>query len=116
MSGVDDRPRRLLITTGHDADDHVSLSVRDAGVGFGPEGADRVFEAFFTTKSDGMGIGLSVSRSIIESHNRRLWAEANDGPGATFSFSVPEYSGDGVHDAGATRAPVISNAQSSAGI
>jgi len=50
---------------------------------------DKVFEAFYTTKSNGMGIGLSVSRSIIEKHHGRLWAAANDGPGATFSFSVP---------------------------
>ena len=50
---------------------------------------DKLFEAFYTTKSDGMGIGLSVSRSIIESHHGRLWAEPNDGPGATFAFSIP---------------------------
>ena len=50
---------------------------------------DKLFDAFYTTKSDGMGIGLSVSRSIIERHHGRLWAEPNDGPGATFSFSIP---------------------------
>ena len=94
MSGVDDRPRRLVIRTEPDEDDQVRLSVQDTGVGFGPDGAERLFEAFYTTKSDGMGIGLSVSRSIIESHHGRLWAAANDGPGATFSFSIPEYSGD----------------------
>jgi signal transduction histidine kinase len=53
------------------------------------EDGDRLFQAFYTTKADGMGIGLSLSRSIIESHGGRLWAEANDGPGATFSFSIP---------------------------
>ena len=65
------------------------LRVQDTGVGFEPQGAERLFDAFYTTKSGGMGIGLSVSRSIIESHKGRLWATPNDGPGATFSFSIP---------------------------
>jgi PAS domain S-box-containing protein len=89
MRSVDDRPRQLTIRTERDEDDHVRVSVRDAGVGFEPQGADRLFDAFYTTKSDGMGIGLSVSRSIIENHRGRLWATTNDGPGATFSFSIP---------------------------
>jgi signal transduction histidine kinase len=89
MSRVDDRPRQLVIRTERDEKDRVRLSVRDTGVGFEPQGADRLFDAFYTTKSSGMGIGLSVSRSIIESHNGRLWATPNDGPGATFSFSIP---------------------------
>jgi PAS domain S-box-containing protein len=89
MSGVDDRPRELLIRTECDGGDQVRLSVKDAGVGFTPQAADKLFEAFFTTKSDGMGIGLSISRSIIEAHRGRLWATANDGPGATFAFSIP---------------------------
>lgn len=89
MSGVDDRPRELLIRTECDEGDRVRLSVKDAGIGFTPQAADKLFEAFFTTKSDGMGIGLSISRSIIEAHRGRLWATANDGPGATFAFSIP---------------------------
>ena len=89
MRGVDDRPRQLVIRTERDGDDHVRLTVRDAGVGFDPHVVERLFEAFYTTKSGGMGIGLSVSRSIIESHQGRLWAASNDGPGATFSFSLP---------------------------
>ena len=89
MSGVDDRPRQLLIKTERDEGDHVRLSVQDAGAGFGPQGPDKLFEPFYTTKNGGMGIGLSVSRSIIESHHGRLWATPNDGPGATFSFSIP---------------------------
>jgi PAS domain S-box-containing protein len=89
MSSVDDRPRQLLIRTEHDADGGVRLSVQDAGVGFEPESINKLFDSFYTTKSDGMGIGLSVSRSIIENHQGRLWATSNDGPGATFSFSVP---------------------------
>jgi C4-dicarboxylate-specific signal transduction histidine kinase len=89
MSTVDDRPRKLLIKTEQDEGDGVRLTVQDAGVGFDPQTADRLFDPFYSTKDDGMGIGLSVSRSIIESHRGRLWAAPNDGPGATFSFSVP---------------------------
>ena len=89
MTAVDDRPRQLLVKTERDHGDRVRLTVRDAGVGFDRQGLDKLFDAFYTTKSGGMGIGLSVSRSIIESHRGRLWAEPNDGPGATFSFSIP---------------------------
>jgi signal transduction histidine kinase len=89
MSGVDDRPRQMVIRTERDEGDRVRLTVRDAGVGLEPGGVDKLFEAFYTTKSGGMGIGLSVSRSIIESHHGRLWAAPNDGPGASFSFSIP---------------------------
>jgi PAS domain S-box-containing protein len=89
MNTVDDRPRDLLIRTEREEGDSVRLSVRDAGIGFDPQTIDTVFEAFYSTKNDGMGVGLSVSRSIIENHQGRLWAVLNDGPGATFSFSVP---------------------------
>jgi len=89
MSTVDDRPRKLLIKTEQDEGDGVRLTVQDAGVGFDPQTADRLFDPFYSTKDNGMGIGLSVSRSIIESHRGRLWAVPNDGPGATFPFSVP---------------------------
>ncbi|MER8854733.1 MULTISPECIES: PAS domain-containing protein [Mesorhizobium] len=94
MNGVEDRPRQLIIKTEPDADDHVRLSVQDTGTGFGPDSPERLFEPFYTTKNDGMGMGLSVSRSIIESHCGRLWAAANDGPGVTFTFSVPGYSSE----------------------
>jgi PAS domain S-box-containing protein len=89
MSTIDDRPRDLLIRTEPDDNDRVRLSVGDVGIGFEPQAADQLFDAFFTTKNDGMGIGLSVSRSIIERHHGRLWATPNDGPGVTFSFSIP---------------------------
>ena len=89
MNTVHDRPRELLIRTERDEGDRVLLSVKDAGIGFDPQHADRLFETFYTTKNDGMGVGLYVSRSIIESHQGRLWATLNDGPGATFSFSIP---------------------------
>jgi signal transduction histidine kinase len=89
MSVVDDGPRVLVIKTDRGADDCVRLTVQDTGVGITGLEMERLFDAFYTTKSDGMGMGLSVSRSIIESHSGRLWATPNDGPGATFSFSIP---------------------------
>jgi PAS domain S-box-containing protein len=89
MSTIDGRPRDLLIRTEPDENDRVRLSVTDVGVGFEHQSADRLFEAFYTTKNEGMGIGLSVSRSIIERHHGRLWTTPNSGPGVTFSFSIP---------------------------
>ena len=89
MVAVDDRPRQLVVRTARDAGDRVRLTVKDAGEGFDSHTVDKFFEAFYTTKPSGMGIGLSVSRSIIESHHGRIWAEPNDGPGATFAFAIP---------------------------
>jgi PAS domain S-box-containing protein len=89
MVDVDDRPRQLLIKSQREGENRVRLSVQDAGCGVKPQDFARLFEAFYTTKSGGMGIGLSVSRSIIERHQGQLWAEPNDGPGTTFSFSIP---------------------------
>jgi len=89
MKNIDERPRELLIRTDPGERDHVRLAVEDSGVGFDPHHAGMLFDAFYTTKSDGMGVGLSVSRSIIESHGGRIWATLNDGPGATFWFSIP---------------------------
>ena len=86
MVTVNDRPRQVLIRTEPDAT-HVTVSVQDSGVGFSPEMSERLFEPFLTTKQGGMGIGLSVSRSIVEAHQGRLWAARNAGPGATFAFS-----------------------------
>lgn len=92
MSGVNDRPRDIVVRTARDSNDQVCLSVRDSGVGFEPNGKQRLFDAFYTTKHDGMGIGLSISRSIIESHHGRIWAVPNDDAGITFSFSIPPQS------------------------
>ena len=89
MSGVDDRPRQVVVRTERDGGDGVRVTVRDAGAGIEPQAMDKLFDAFYTTKSGGMGIGLSVSRSIVEKHHGRLWVERNDGPGATFAFSIP---------------------------
>lgn len=89
LASVEDRPRRLIINTTGEAGS-ACLSMSDNGAGFDAQTAEKLFEAFYTTKPSGMGIGLSVSRSIIDSHRGRLWATPNDGaPGATFSFSVP---------------------------
>ena len=89
MSLVSDRPRQLLIETLRDDSEYVLISVIDSGFGLDPKHAERLFEAFFTTKTEGMGMGLSISRSIIEAHGGRLWATPNAGPGATLQFTVP---------------------------
>jgi signal transduction histidine kinase len=93
MTPVVDRPRLLLVRTESDNSDYVRLTVRDSGVGFDPRIADQLFESFYTTKDEGMGIGLSVSHSIIAAHRGRIWAAPNDGPGSTFAFSIPRESG-----------------------
>jgi signal transduction histidine kinase len=90
MGTVDERERCLRIRGR--TDDHrraVTLRVEDCGIGLKPEEMNRLFDAFYTTKPHGMGLGLAISRSIIEAHGGRLWAEGNDGPGATFAFSLP---------------------------
>src|SRR4029450_10087411 len=89
MVDVDDRPRELLIRTERENADLVRLTMRDAAVGLNRESLAKVFDPFYTTKSGGMGIGLSLSRSIVERHGGLLWAQPNDGPGATFAFSIP---------------------------
>jgi len=89
VQDVSGRPREIVIRTSLDGDDRVVLSVRDTGVGFGPNGTTKLFDAFYTTKDDGMGIGLSVCRSIIENHRGRLWGIENEGHGVTFAFSIP---------------------------
>jgi signal transduction histidine kinase len=87
LKTVERDDRRIVIKTV--VRDGIQLSVLDNGVGLAPEHAAKVFDAFFTTKANGMGIGLSVSQSIIQRHGGRLWAEPNDGGGVTFSFSIP---------------------------
>jgi C4-dicarboxylate-specific signal transduction histidine kinase len=90
MVDVEDRQRELVIRTEREDGGRVRLSVRDAGVGLSPKSLDSLFDPFYTTKSGGMGIGPFISRSIVERHEGRLWAEPNHGcPGATFAFSIP---------------------------
>jgi len=101
MSTIDHRPRQLVIRTEQEEGNQVRLSVKDSGTGFTAQAADKIFEAFYTTKTDGMGIGLSISRSIIEAHQGRLWATPNDGPGCTFWFAIPSALED-LTDAGAS--------------
>jgi PAS domain S-box-containing protein len=93
MNATEESKRVLTIWGRHETRDGEScclLGVQDNGIGFKPEEADRFFEAFYTTKPQGMGMGLAICRSIIEAHGGRLWAEANQGPGATFLFSLPD--------------------------
>jgi signal transduction histidine kinase len=109
MEGIVDRARHLVIRTTAEDDERVRLTVQDAGVGLRPENVGRLFEAFYTTKSSGIGIGLSVSRTIIERHHGHMWATPNDGPGASFSFSLP-CAREGAMCVGAGRLPVATEA------
>jgi C4-dicarboxylate-specific signal transduction histidine kinase len=88
MSDTRDGARRLTIRTMSDAT-HAVVSVQDSGPGLNPATIDRIFEAYYTTKTHGLGVGLSICKSIIESHRGKLWAAQNEGRGATFSFSIP---------------------------
>jgi C4-dicarboxylate-specific signal transduction histidine kinase len=92
MNSVEEQKRTLVVFGKHEARDGmpaVLLCVRDSGVGLKTEEMNRLFEAFYTTKPQGMGMGLAISRSITEAHGGRLWAEPNQGPGATFLISLP---------------------------
>ena len=94
MSSVDDRARQLVITTQNIDPDQVQVTVEDSGTGLDPNTMARIFEPFYTTKAGGMGMGLSISRSIVQNHGGRLWATANDGPGTSFHFTLPKYQGE----------------------
>jgi PAS domain S-box-containing protein len=89
MSGVGDRPRELLVGTGASDSTDVMVEVRDSGPGLDPANLPRLFDSFYTTKAEGMGLGLSISRSIIEAHGGRIWATSNQPHGAVFRFTLP---------------------------
>jgi signal transduction histidine kinase len=89
MSTVDDRPRQLAIGSAREGAKAVRVEVRDSGPGFEASHAERLFEAFYTTKAEGTGLGLSISRAIIEAHGGRLWVSQNEPRGAAFCFSLP---------------------------
>ena len=89
MKDSDARNRSVLLNVGRIDEHLLKVSVTDAGPGLSAESVERVFDAFYTTKSNGLGMGLSISRSIIEAHGGRLWAENNLRRGATFSFTIP---------------------------
>jgi signal transduction histidine kinase len=87
MRTVEEHERDLVISTQSEGDE-IRVVVRDAGIGFDPLSVGRIFDAFHTTKPGGLGMGLSISRSIVESHGGRLWASTNQGRGVTFQFSL----------------------------
>jgi C4-dicarboxylate-specific signal transduction histidine kinase len=91
MSGTSERPRELLISTAKTDPEGVLVAVRDSGPGLAPESIERLFESFYTTKPAGLGMGLSICRSIIEAHHGRLWATSNTPRGAVFQFTLPPY-------------------------
>jgi signal transduction histidine kinase len=93
MKEVTDRPRELLIRSRPEASSHVLVAVQDSGIGLDEQRLERVFEAFYTTKREGLGMGLSISRSIIEAHGGRLWPVAHRDHGATFQFTLPTEGG-----------------------
>lgn len=89
MSGVGDRPRELVVGSGRSDPNDVLIEVRDSGPGLDPADLNRLFDSFFTTKPEGMGMGLSISRSIVDAHGGRLWATPNEPHGAIFQFTLP---------------------------
>jgi len=99
MSGVREGPRELLIRTGKDESGGVLVAVQDSGPGLSSEAGDRIFDAFYTTKASGIGMGLSICRSIVERHGGRIWAARKAGPGATLEFSLPVEGTAASHDA-----------------
>jgi PAS domain S-box-containing protein len=91
LAAVNDRPRELLIQSQAHESDQVLIALQDSGIGFDRENPEKIFDAFYTTKSHGMGMGLAICRSIVENHGGRLWAAPNEGPGVTFQFTLLKY-------------------------
>src|SRR5208337_4452455 len=91
MSSVEERPRELIVRTQNDDAGQVRVTVQDSGKGLDPQSMERIFDAFYTTKHGGMGMGLAISRSIIQNHGGKLWAVANEGPGISVQFTIPKH-------------------------
>ena len=91
MTSVSDRARELVITTRNIDPDQVQVTVEDSGMGIDPNAKEKIFEPFYTTKPTGMGMGLAISRSILQRHGGGLWVTAKRGRGAIFCFTVPKY-------------------------
>jgi signal transduction histidine kinase len=89
MAETAEEQRRLVVRSQLDEEGQVLVAVQDAGTGIDPENANRLFSAFYTTKANGMGMGLSICRSIVKAHHGRIWATNNEGPGATIQFTIP---------------------------
>lgn len=106
MAAVDDRSRELLIRSRERDPGQILVEVRDSGVGVDPEHTDHLFDAFFTTKTDGMGMGLSICRSIIDVHGGRIWASQNDGHGTIFQFTLPAHHAIAAQPAATTNRPL----------
>src|SRR5262249_24997534 len=90
-TSIADCRRELLIRSHQHGSDQVLVAVQDSGMGLDPQNMERIFDAFYTTKSQGLGMGLAISRSIVENHGGKLWAVPNDGPGATCQFTLLKY-------------------------
>ena len=97
MSSINERPRELVISTQNTDADYVQTTVEDSGTGIAAEAVDKIFNSFYTTKTGGMGMGLSISRSILQSHGGRLWAASKNTPGTIFHFTVPKYHEEDAH-------------------
>jgi signal transduction histidine kinase len=91
MASVADRRRELVIRSRQHGSDQVLVTMQDCGVGIDRESLEKVFDPFYTTKPQGMGMGLAISRSIIENHGGQLWVVPNEGPGVTFQFTLVKY-------------------------
>src|SRR5271165_4798083 len=97
MSGIGERARELVITTRNIDANQVQVTVEDSGIGLDPNTIDKIFDSFYTTKPSGMGMGLSISRSILQAHGGRLWATAKASPGTMFHFTIPKYHEERAH-------------------
>jgi PAS domain S-box-containing protein len=97
MRSVSERARELVITTWNLDPDQAQVTVEDSGTGIDPQMMNKIFDPFYTTKPGGMGVGLSISRSIVQAYGGRLWATAKDGPGTMFHFTLPKHHGEESH-------------------